>query len=127
MWRKRYLDSSIQDLHDELRHGRPRTYDDGKVAQVVNRATQDKSANTTNWSTGSMGASEGISASTFPHRSSLFGVKTHLTKALELSTNPFCIERVRDITELYPKPPDHSIVLCVDEKSQSRPSTRTSR
>jgi putative transposase len=28
------------------------------------------------------------------------------------------VEKVRDITGLYLNPPDHALVLCVDEKSQ---------
>ena len=41
-WRKRYLDGSIQGLHDELRPRRPRTYDDERVAWVINRALRDR-------------------------------------------------------------------------------------
>jgi putative transposase len=37
-WRKRYREFGIQGLHDDLRPGRPRTYEDDKVAEVINRA-----------------------------------------------------------------------------------------
>ncbi len=37
-WRQRYLDLGIEGLHDELRPGRPHTYEDDKVAEVINRA-----------------------------------------------------------------------------------------
>ncbi len=43
-WRKRYLDLGLEGLHDELRPGRPRTYEDDKVAEVINRALQSKPA-----------------------------------------------------------------------------------
>jgi hypothetical protein len=33
-----------------------------------------------------------------------------------LSNDPFLIEKVRDIVGLYLNPPDHALVLCVDEK-----------
>ena len=39
-WRKRYRDLGLEGLHDELRPGRPRTYEDHKVAEVINRALQ---------------------------------------------------------------------------------------
>ena len=42
-----------------------------------------------------------------------------------LSTNPFFIEKVRDIVGLYLNPPDHAMVLCVDEKSQIQALNRT--
>jgi hypothetical protein len=38
IWRKRYREFGIEVLHDELRPGRPLTYDDVKVAAVINRA-----------------------------------------------------------------------------------------
>ena len=56
---------------------------------------------------------------------SLFGVKPHLAKTFKLSTDPFFIEKVRDITGLYLNPPDHAIVLCADEKSQIQALDRT--
>ena len=79
-WRKRYLDGGIQGLHDELRPGRPRTYDDEWVAQVIHRALQEKPPTATHWSTHGMGKVEGISASTVSRWFRLFGVKPHLIR-----------------------------------------------
>ena len=39
-WRKPYREFGIEALHDELRPGRPRTYEDEKVAEAINRALQ---------------------------------------------------------------------------------------
>ena len=55
----------------------------------------------------------------------LFGVKPHLAKTFKLSTDPFFIEKVRDIAGLYLNPPDDAMVLCVDEKSQIQALNRT--
>ena len=41
-WRRRFLERGVEGLHDELRPGRPRTYDDEKVAAVISRALQEK-------------------------------------------------------------------------------------
>ena len=65
-----------------------------------------------------MGAVEGISANTASRWFRLSGVKPHLTKTFKLSTDPFFIEKVLDITGLYLKSPDHAMVLCVDQQSQ---------
>ena len=43
----------------------------------------------------------------------------------KLSTDPFFIEKVRDIVGLYLNAPDHALVLCVDEKSQIQALNRT--
>ena len=112
-------------MHDELRPGRPRTYDDDKVAAVISRALQEKPAAATHWSTRTLGRAEGIAKSTVQRWLALFGVKPHLAKTFKLSTDPFFIEKVRDIVGLYLNPPDHAMVLCVDEKSQIQALNRT--
>ena len=41
------------------------------------------------------------------------------------STDPFFVEKVRDIVGLYLHPPENAVVLCVDEKSQIQALERT--
>ena len=114
-------------MHDELRPGRPRSYDDEKVAQVISRALQEKPANAANWSVRLMGAAEGVSKTTVQRWFSLFGIKPHLAQTFKVSNDLFFIEKVRDIVGLYLHPPDHAMVLCVDEKSQFQALARTQR
>ena len=40
-------------------------------------------------------------------------------------SDPFFIEKVRDVVGLYLNPPDRALVLCVDEKSQIQALDRT--
>jgi putative transposase len=64
-WRQRYLDLGIEGLHDELRPGRPRTYGDDTVAEVINRALQTQPIDgSSHWSARSLAAATGISKST---------------------------------------------------------------
>ena len=58
-------------------------------------------------------------------RCSAGALKPHFAKTFKLSTDPFFIEKVRDIVGLYLDPPDHAMVLCVDEKSQIQALNRT--
>ncbi len=44
--------------------------------------------------------------------------QSHRTRSFKLSNDPFVVEKVRDIAGLYLNPPDHALVLCVDEKCQ---------
>ena len=48
-----------------------------------------------------------------------FGLKPHLQENFKLSTEPFFVEKVRDIVGLYLNPPEQTRAsgLCVDEKS----------
>ena len=124
-WRRRFRAAGIEGLHDELRPGRPRSYDDDKVAAVINRALHESPDAATHWSTRTLGRAEGLSKSTVQRWFALFGVKPHLAKTFKLSTDPFFIEKVRDIVGLYLNPPDHAMVLCVDEKSQIQALNRT--
>ena len=115
----------MQGLHDDLRPGRPRTYDDEKVAELINHALQEKPDNASAWSVRLMAQAQDVSKSTVQRWFSLFGVKPHLSDTFKLSSDPFFIEKVRDVTGLYLNPPDSALVLCVDEKSQIQAFNRT--
>ena len=125
-WRKRYREFGIEGLHDELRPGRPRTYEDDKVAEVINRALQTKpSDGSTHWSARSLAAETGISKSTVHRWLKIFALQPHRQKNFKISTDPFFVEKVRDIVGLYLNPPDKAVVLCVDEKTQVQALDRT--
>ena len=53
------------------------------------------------------------------------GLKPHLTRPFKVSSDPRFEEKVTDIVGLYMRPPDHALVLCVDEKSQIQALDRT--
>ena len=124
-WRKRYLEHGLQGLHDELRAGRPRSHDDERVAEVINTALQSTPPDGTHWTLRTMAAQTGISKSTVQRWFTLFGIQPQRQRTFKLSTDPFFIEKVRDIVGLYLNPPDHAVVLCVDEKSQIQALERT--
>jgi putative transposase len=124
-WRKRYQQFGIEGLHDELRAGRPRTHDDERVAEVINTALQTKPADGTQWSVRTMAQETGISKSTVQRWFDLFAIQPHRQQHFKISNDPFFIEKVRDIVGLYLNPPDHAVVLCVDEKTQVQALERT--
>ena len=76
-WRRRFVDRGLEGLHDEPRPGRPRTYDDEKVAGLISRALREKPENANAWSVRRMAAAEGVSKSTVQRWFSLFAVKPH--------------------------------------------------
>ena len=124
-WRQRYRELGIEGLHEELRPGRPRDLEDERVAEVINNALQTHPPGATHWSVRSMAEHTGISKSTVQRWFNLFGVQPHRSRSFKLSNDPFFIEKVRDIVGLYLNPPDHALVLCVDEKSQIQALDRT--
>ena len=89
-WRKRYREFGIEGLHDELRPGRPRTYENDKVAEVINRALQTKpSDGSTQWNARSLAAETGISKSTVHRWLKIFCLQPHRQKTFKISTDPF--------------------------------------
>ena len=110
-WRKRYRERGLAGLHDELRPGRARTYDDERVAEVINAALQTKPADRTQW-VRSMAEHSGVSKSTVQRWFTMFGLQPHRQRYFKLSNDPFFIEKVRDIVGLYLNPPEHAVVLC---------------
>lgn len=54
-----------------------------------------------------------------------FGLQPHRTESFKLSTDPFFIEKLRDVVGLYLKPPQNALVLCADEESQREAPERT--
>ncbi len=57
-----------------------------------------------------------VSKSTVQRCFQLFGVQPHRQKHFKLSNDLFFVEKVRDFVGLYLNPPDHAVVLCMDEK-----------
>ena len=117
-WRKRFLERGLEGLHDELRPGRPRSIPDEQVAELINTTLQTKPEGATHWSCRTLADQVGVSKSTVQRVWSAFGLKPHRSETFKLSTDPFFVEKVRDIVGLYLAPPTEAVVLCVDEKSQ---------
>lgn len=125
LWRKRWREGGLAGLHTELRPGRPRTIDDERVAALVATALNSKPERQTHWSVRSLAVETGLSPTSVHRYLSLFGLQPHRSKSFKLSNDPFFIEKVRDIVGLYLSPPEHALVLCVDEKSQCQALERT--
>jgi putative transposase len=124
-WRRRYRELGIAGLHDELRPGRPRSHADSEIAAMINKVLKSKPRDATHWSVRLAAEDSGISKSTVARYFALFGLQPHRSKSFKISTDPFFVEKVRDIVGLYLNPPDKALVLCVDEKSQIQALERT--
>ncbi len=124
-WRKRYSEKGLEGLHDELRPGRPRSVSDEKVAELIHKTLKTQPEGATHWSTRTMADEIGVSHMTVCRVWRTFGLKPHLTDTFKLSTDPFFVEKVRDIVGLYLNPPENALVLCVDEKSQCQALERS--
>ena len=125
LWRRRFLDQGLVGLYDELRPGGPCSISDQKITALIRKTLKTKPRDGTHWSCRSIAAETSLSKSTVQRIWKAFGIQPHRQKHFKLSTDPFFVEKVRDIVGLYLNPPDKALVLCVDEKSQIQALDRT--
>src|SRR6195256_2969453 len=124
-WRRRFAEKRLDGLLDEPRPGRPREIGDDEIAETVRLTLETTPKDATHWSLRSMAEAVDHAPSTIHRIWRAFGLQPHRAESFKLSTDPLFVEKVRDIVGLYMAPPEHALVLCVDEKSQIQALDRT--
>lgn len=124
-WRRRFMAQRLEGLRDEPRSGTPRTIEDARIEAVIVRTLESLPPDATHWSSRSMAKASGVSISSVQRIWRAFGLQPHRLETFKLSTDPDFVAKVRDVVGLYVAPPEHAIVLCVDEKSQIQALDRT--
>jgi transposase len=125
-WRLRYETSGIDGLFkDRTRPGRKKRIEAGTVRAVVEKTLRERPAHGTHWSTRSMAAEVGLSPATIRRIWKQHGLKPHLIRTFKLSRDPRFVDKLQDVVGLYLNPPEHALVLSVDEKSQVQALDRT--
>ena len=125
-WRKRFLALGIAGLEkDAPRPGRPPRITTQTIQDVVARTTQTRPPHATHWSTRSMAQATGISEASVRRIWKTHGLKPHRVESFKLSNDPRFAEKLQDIIGLYLNPPEHALVLSLDEKSQIQTLDRT--
>ena len=89
--------------------------------------TQQKPANATHWSTRTLAEALGTNRSMVSRVWRANGLKPHLSRTFKVSNDPHFAEKLVDVVGLYLDPPEHALVLCVDEKSQIQALDRTQK
>lgn len=124
-WRRRFMAHRLDGLSDDPRSGTPRTLDDARIEAVIVRTLETLPPDATHWSSRSMAKASGVSISSVQRIWRAFGLQPHRLETFKLSTDPDFVAKVRDVVGLYVSPPQHALVLCVDEKSQIQAIDRT--
>ena len=126
LWRDRFLKSGIQGLlKDAPRPGRTPSIAETTIAEVIEKTTQSVPANATHWSRSTMAREMGISDSTVGRIWRSHGLKPHRIDSFKVSNDPEFANKLEAIVGLYLNPPEHALVLSVDEKSQIQALDRT--
>jgi transposase len=124
-WRERFRTARLEGLADEPRPGAPRKISDAQVEALITRTLEAPPPNASHWSTRMMAQALGMSQSAVSRVWRAFSLQPHRVETFKLSADPFFVEKVRDVVGLYLNPPEHALVLCVDEKSQIQALDRT--
>ena len=124
-WRKRFAEDRLAGLTEKAGRGRKPRYGARKVKKIVDATVKSTPAQATHWSTRTMARQAGVSHTTVRRIWNAHQLKPHLVRTFKLSNDKRFTEKLRDIVGLYLNPPEHALVLCVDEKSQIQALDRT--
>jgi len=125
-WRRRFAAHGLAGIEkDAPRGGRKPTKRDRLARQIVEKTTQERPPNATHWSTRTLAKALGVSHMMVQRVWEANGLKPHLTRNFKVSNDPRFAEKLIDVVGLYLNPPEHALVLCVDEKSQIQALDRT--
>jgi transposase len=126
LWRGRFIALGIAGLlKDAPRPGRTPAISAAIVSEVIAKTTQSTPANATHWSRSTMARAMRISDSTVGRIWRANGLKPHRVDTFKVSNDPNFADKLEAIVGLYLNPPEHALVLSVDEKSQIQALDRT--
>ena len=125
-WRQRFIESGLAGIEQEApRPGRKPKLSAARVQEIVRKTTQKTPPHATHWSTRSMARAAGVSEATVRRIWRAHGLKPHRVRSFKLSNDPQFAEKLEAIVGLYLNPPEHALVLSLDEKSQIQALDRT--
>ena len=125
-WQERFAEEGVAGLlRDKTRPSRIPPLGPEVAARVVARTLDPPPAEATHWTAAMMAADAGISVSSVQRIWRAHGLQPHRVRRFKLSNDPGFVEKLRDVVGLYVDPPEHAIVLSVDEKSQIQALDRT--
>jgi transposase len=125
-WRKRFEEKGPVGISEDAPHGpSSQALPPQKVKAIVEATLHTKPPNATHWSTRTMAEAYGVSNATVSRIWDAHGLQPHRVKTFKLSKDKHFVEKLTDVVGVYLNPPDKSVVLCVDEKSQIQALDRT--
>ena len=124
-WRQRFQAEGLAGLEDRARPGRPRVYSEEQRVQVVEMACTQKPPAETHWSVRSLAKATGVGRRVVHQILHEVRLQPHRVGTFSYSNDPEFAAKVIDVVGLYLNPPEHALVLCVDEKTQVQALDRT--
>ena len=118
-WWDRFLVEGVDGLLYDIprRRGRKPISED-KVSELIELALSPPPEHASHWTLRALAKKLGIAVSTVFNILKRNGLKPHRVKTFKVSRDPRFELKVRDVVGLYVDPPDHAVVISVDESER---------
>jgi transposase len=124
--RRRFVEAGADGLTDRPKAGRrDHAVSADTVEQIVQLALSPPPAGRSRWTTRLLAAAVGRTSGCVSDILRAQGLKPHLVRTYKVSRDPAFAAKVTDVVGLYLHPPEHAIVLSVDEKTSIQALERT--
>jgi len=136
-WRRQYAESGLAGLEDSRRPGGPKTVlTDEAIGEILSATVTPppdalQAMGVTHWSSRRLAdwlrrsGKLKVSHDSITRLWRRFCLQPHRTEGFKFSTDAQLEARIADVADLYLRPPDNAVVVCVDEKSQCQALERT--
>src|SRR5258705_4445214 len=126
--RRRFVDTGLAGLATRPKAGRKdHAVPAATVERVVELAMSPPPAGRSRWTTRLLAKEVGLTSGCVSDVLRRTGLKPHHVRTYKVSRDPHFVAKVRDIVGLYLNPPEHAVVLSVDEKTSIQALERTQR
>lgn len=125
-WRRRFAEQRLSGIeHDRPGRGRPAHKRKHWARTIVEVTLHTTPKDATHWSVRSLAKHLGVDKSLVQRVWKAHELAPHRVRTFKLSRDKRFVEKLIDVVGLYLRPPEHALVLCVDEKSQIQALDRT--
>ena len=125
-WQARFMAEGVDGLlHEATRPAGKPPLSAEVIERVVEMTLAEPLGEATHWTCRAMAKAAGVSHRSVQRIWAAHGLKPHRVRTFKLSNDPKFAAKVQDVVGLYVDPPEHALVLSVDEKSQIQALDRT--
>ena len=126
--RRRFLERGVAGLATRPKPGRTdHAVPALTVERLVELAMSPPPAGRSRWTTRLLAKEVGLTSGCVSDVLRRNGLKPHRVRTYKVSRDPAFVAKVRDVVGLYLNPPEHAVVLSVDEKTSIQALERTQR
>lgn len=125
-WRSRFAEHRLEGImKDAPRSGRPAIVRKAVAGKIIQKTTQEKPRDHTHWSTRVLAKELNVGHMTVQRVWEANQLKPFRVRYFKVSNDKRFAEKVVDVVGLYLNPPEHALVLSLDEKTQIQALDRT--